>query len=78
MSASAVYRWVYAIDASARFFIRDINSLRLLIINAAVPVMVLATYELLISLLSTYVDSVIADHGPVLNEGADDVGHNAN
>ena len=59
-----VYRWVYAVDASVRFFIRDINSLRLLIINAAIPMMVLATYELLIGMLSAYVDSVIAIIAP--------------
>ena len=59
-----VYRWVYAIDASVRFFIRDINSFRLLIINAAIPIMVLSTYELLMGVLNTYVDSVIAVMAP--------------
>ena len=59
-----VYRWVYAVDASVRFFIRDFNSLRLLIVNAAVPVMVLATYELLMGVLDTYIDSMIAVMAP--------------
>ncbi|WP_367834456.1 hypothetical protein [Vulcanisaeta sp. JCM 16159] len=38
-----MHRWVYAIDASIRFFIRDINSFRLLIINAAIPIIILTT-----------------------------------
>jgi len=54
-----VHRWVYAIDASVRFFIRDISSFRLLIINAAIPIMVLSTYELLMNILNTYAEALI-------------------
>ena len=55
-----MYRWVYAIDESVRFFIMDINPFRLLIINAAILIIVLATYELLMSVLNMYVNSIIS------------------
>ncbi|MGC8542971.1 MAG: hypothetical protein ACP5NQ_03430 [Vulcanisaeta sp.] len=54
-----MHRWVYAIDASVRFFIRDISSFRLLIINAAIPIMVLSTYELLMNIFNTYAEALI-------------------
>ena len=37
----------------------DINPFRLLIINAAIPIMVLVTYELLMSVLNIYVNLII-------------------
>lgn len=52
------------IDASVRFFIRDINSFRLLIINAAIPIIILTTYELLMNILNTYIGSLITAVAP--------------
>ncbi|WP_243674799.1 hypothetical protein [Vulcanisaeta distributa] len=54
------------IDASVRFFIRDINSFRLLIINAAIPIIILTTYELLMNILNTYIGSLITAVAPIL------------
>ncbi|WP_054843868.1 hypothetical protein [Vulcanisaeta souniana] len=59
-----MYRLIYVIDASVRFFIRDINSFRLLIVNAAIPMAILTTYELLMNILNTYVGSLIATATP--------------
>ncbi|ADN49831.1 hypothetical protein [Vulcanisaeta distributa] len=59
-----MHRWVYAIDASIKLFIRDINSFRLLIINAAIPITILTTYELLMNILNTYVDSLTTTVAP--------------
>ncbi|BDR92735.1 hypothetical protein [Vulcanisaeta souniana] len=61
-----MYRLIYVIDASVRFFIRDINSFRLLIVNAAIPMAILTTYELLMNILNTYVGSLIATATPYL------------
>ncbi|GAB6948040.1 hypothetical protein JCM16161A_21700 [Vulcanisaeta sp. JCM 16161] len=52
------------VDASIRLFIRDINSFRLLIINAAIPIIILTTYELLVNMLNTYVGSLIITAAP--------------
>ncbi len=47
-----------------KLFIRDINSFRLLIINAAIPITILTTYELLMNILNTYVDSLTTTVAP--------------
>lgn len=53
----------YAVDSSIRVFMRELNSLRLLIINAAVPIMVLSIYRALSGVFMGYVVGLVPEVG---------------
>lgn len=46
-------------DSSIRVFIREVNSLRLLIINGAIPVVIVSTYRALMSVFMSYVSQEV-------------------
>ncbi len=53
----------YAVDSSIRVFMRELSSLRLLIINAAVPIMVLSIYRALSGVFMGYVVGLVPEVG---------------
>jgi hypothetical protein len=53
----------HVLDSSIRVFMREVNSLRLLIINGAIPIMVISMYKVLGSVFLNYVVAIISATG---------------